>query len=76
MLCVDIAGDKLGTLAHDFRQNSFTISINRCDLNEVNDASPCTHGVVRFSPGPLKFSRPFTNQLTLQGPPLLVSQIG
>ena len=53
MLCVHVAEDKLGTLAHDFRQNGFSISINRCDLNEINDASPRTRGVMRFSPGRL-----------------------
>jgi|SRR4051794_15612517 hypothetical protein len=76
MLCVHIAGDELGTLAHDFRQNGFAISVNRCHLNEINNAPPRTHDVMRFSPSRLKLSRPLANQLTLQRPPLLVSRIG
>ncbi len=30
MFCVPIAGDELGALTHDFRQNGFAISVNGC----------------------------------------------
>jgi hypothetical protein len=76
MLGVHITGDELGTLAHDFRQNFFAISVNRCHLNQFNDASPRVTYVVRFSPGRHELSRPLADQLTLQRPPLLVGQIG
>jgi hypothetical protein len=76
MLCVHVAGYELGTLAHDFRQNFFAISINRCHLDQVNDASPRVPSVARFSPGRQELNRPLADQLTLQRPPLLVGQIG
>jgi hypothetical protein len=40
MLCVHVAEDEFGTLTHDFRQDGFAISVNRCHLNQINDASP------------------------------------
>jgi hypothetical protein len=43
MLCVHIAGNELGIVAHDFRQNGFAILVNRCHLNEINNAPPRTH---------------------------------
>jgi hypothetical protein len=76
MLCEHVAGDELGTLAHHFRQNLLAISVNRCDFNQLNDASPLVPYVVRFSPSRLEFSCPLANQLTLQRPPLLIGQIG
>jgi hypothetical protein len=76
MLCVHVAGDELGTLTHDFRQNGFAIPVNRCHLNQVNDAAPRVPCVVRFSPSRLKLSRPLADQLTLQRPPLLTGRIG
>jgi hypothetical protein len=66
MLGVHISGDELGTLAHDVRQNFFAISVNRCHLNQLNDASPRVPYVVRFSPSRLELSRPLADQLTLQ----------
>jgi hypothetical protein len=51
MFCVHVAGDELGTLAHNFRQNFFAISVNRCHLNQLNDAFPRVPYVVRFFPG-------------------------
>jgi hypothetical protein len=76
MLCVHVAGDELGTVTHDFRQNFFAISVNRCHLNQLHDASPRVPHVVRFSPSRLEFSGPLADQLTLQRPPLLIGQIG
>jgi hypothetical protein len=76
MLCVHIAGDELGSLAHDFRQNFFAISVNRCHLGQVNDVSPRVSSVVGFSPSRHEYSRPLADQLTLQTPPLLIGQIG
>jgi hypothetical protein len=32
-------GDEFGTQTHDFRQEGFAISVNRCHLNQINDAS-------------------------------------
>jgi hypothetical protein len=72
MFCVHVAGDELGTLTHDFRQNGFAIAVNRYHLDQLNDASPRVPCVVRFSPGRLELSRPLADQLTLQGPPLPV----
>jgi hypothetical protein len=76
MLCVHVAGDELGTLTHDFRQYGFTISVNRCHLNQVNNAFPRIPCVVRFAPSRPKLSSPLADQLTLQRPPLLTGQIG
>jgi hypothetical protein len=76
MLGVHISGDELGSLTHDFRQNFFAISVNRCHLDQVNDASPRVSWVVRFSPSRHELSRPLVDQLTLQRPPLLIGQIG
>src|SRR5437899_284415 len=76
MLCVYVAGDELGALTHDFRQNGFAISVNRCHLHQLNDASPRLPGVARFSPSRLELNRPLADQLTLQRPPLLIGQIG
>jgi hypothetical protein len=76
VFCVHVAGDKLGTLTHDFRQNSFAISVNRYHLDQLNDPSARVACVVRFSPSRLELSRPLANQLTLQRPPLLIGQIG
>jgi hypothetical protein len=76
MLCVHVAGDELGTLTHDFRQNFFAISVNRCHVNQVNEASPRVLYVVGFAPGRLELSRPLADQLTLQQPPLLRGRLG
>jgi len=76
MFCVNVAGDELGALTHDFRQNGFAISINGCHLDQFNDSSPRVPCVARFSPGRFKLGRPLADQLTLQRPPLLIEQIG
>jgi hypothetical protein len=76
MFCVHVAGDELGTLTHDFRQNGFASSVNGCHLDQFNDASPRVPCVARFSPSRLEFNRPLADQLTLQRPPLLIGQIG
>jgi hypothetical protein len=76
MLCVHVAGDEPDTLTHDFRQNGFAISIDRCHLDQINDASPCVLCVVRFSPSQPEFIRPLPDQLTLQRPSLFIGQIG
>ena len=76
MFCVHIAGDELGTLTHDFRQDSFAIPVNSCHLGQFNDASPCVLRVARFSPSRLEFNRPLADYQTLQRPPLLIGQIG
>jgi hypothetical protein len=75
VLCIHVTGDELGTLAHEFRQNLFSIPVDRCHLNQLDDASPCVAYVVRFAPRRLQLSRPLTDQLTLQRPPLLIGQI-
>ena len=76
MFCVHVAGDELGALTHDFRQNGFAISVNGCHLAQFNDASPRVPCVAGFSPGRLQLNRPLADQLTLQRPPLLIGQIG
>ena len=38
MFCVHVAGDKLGALTHDFRQNGFAVSVNGCHFGQFNDA--------------------------------------
>jgi hypothetical protein len=75
MLCIHVAGDELGTLTHDFRQNRFAVSVNRRHLDQINDASPRVFCAVRFSPSRLEFIRPLPDQLTLQRPPLFIGQI-
>jgi hypothetical protein len=76
MLRVYVAGDELSTLAHDFRQNGFAVSVDRYHLDQLNDGSPRVPGVVRFSPGRFELSCPLADQLTLQCPPLRIGQIG
>jgi hypothetical protein len=76
MFCVHVAGDELDALTHDFRQNGFAISVNRCHLDQLNDAPPRVRHVARFSPTRLEFRRPLADQLTLQRPPLLIGRMG
>ena len=76
MFCVHVAGDELGALTHDFRQNGFAISVNGCHLDQFNDASPRVPCVVRLSPSRFELGCPLADQLTLQRPPLLIRQIG
>jgi hypothetical protein len=76
MLCVHVAGDELSTLTHDFCQNRFALSVNRCHLGQLNDASPRVPRVTLFSPGRLELSGPLSDQLALQRPILLVVRIG
>ncbi len=66
MLCVNVAGDELGAVAHDFRQNGLAISVNGCHFGQVNDTSSCVSCAARFSPRRLELNRPLANQLTLQ----------
>ncbi len=40
MFCVHVARDELDALTHDFRQNGFAISVNRGDIDQLNDALP------------------------------------
>src|SRR5229473_4668252 len=76
MFCVHIAGDELGPLIHDFRQNGFATSVNECHVNQFNDASARVLFVAPFSPSRPQLSRPLAGQLTLQRPPLHIRQIG
>src|SRR5258706_8214819 len=76
MFCVHIAGDELGALAHDFRQNGFAISVNGRHLDQLNDALPRVPCAARFSPSRFELSHPLACQPTLQRPPLLIGQIG
>jgi hypothetical protein len=76
MLCVNVAGDELDALTHEFRQNGFSTSVNGCHLDQFNDAPPRVACVARFSPSRLKLSRPLADQLTLQRPPLLIRKVG
>ena len=73
--CIRVAGDELGALTHDFRQNRFPISVDRCHLDQINQASPRVSCVVRFSPSRPEFIRPLPDQLTLQRPPLFIEQV-
>jgi len=59
-------GDELGALTHDFRENRFAISVDRCHLDQINDASPRVSCAVRFSQTRPEFIRPLPDQLTLQ----------
>jgi hypothetical protein len=76
MFCIHVAGDELGTLTHDFRQNGFTIMVNGCHLDHFDNASSRIACLARFSPSRLELSRPLADQQTLQAPPLLIGQIG
>jgi hypothetical protein len=76
MLCVYVAGDELGSGAHDIRQNRFAISVNRCHLDQIDDASPHILCMMPFFPSRFELIRPLPNQLTLQGPPLFSGQVG
>jgi hypothetical protein len=50
MRCVHIAGDKLRPVAHDFRQNVFTSSVNGCNVDQFNHASAGVPAAPRISP--------------------------
>jgi hypothetical protein len=76
MFCVHVGSNELGTLTHHFRQNGFALQVDRYHLNHFNDVSPQVACEMRFSPSRLKLIRPLADQLTLQGPPLPVGQIG
>jgi hypothetical protein len=76
MFCIHVAGDELGTLTHDFRQNGFTIVVDGCHLDHFDNASSRIACLARFSPSRLELSRPLADQQTLQAPPLLIGQIG
>jgi hypothetical protein len=76
MFCVHVGSNELGTLTHHFRQNGFALPVNRYHLNHFNDVPPRVACEMRFSPSRLQFIRPLVDQLTLQGPPLPVGQIG
>src|SRR6266849_783968 len=76
MFCVHVAGDELDALTHELRQNGFANSVNRCHVDQLNDAPPRIPYVARFSPSRLEFLRPLADQTTLQTPPLLSGQIG
>jgi hypothetical protein len=76
MLCIHVAGDEVGSIAHDFRQNRFAIPVNRCHLDQINNASPHILCMMRFFPSRFELIRPLPNQLTLQGPPLFSGQVG
>src|SRR5258706_5538233 len=76
MFCVHVAGDDLAPLTHDFGQNGFAVSVNGYHLDQLNNAFPRVSYVARFSPSRLELSRPLTDQLTLQRPPLLIRQVG
>jgi hypothetical protein len=76
MFCVHVGSNKLSTLTHHFRQNGFALPVNRYHLNHFNDVPPRVACEMRFSPSRLQLIRPLADQLTLQGPPLPVGQIG
>jgi hypothetical protein len=75
MLCVYVAGDELGTLIHDLRQNSLSVSVNRCHIDQLNNAFSRVPCVTLFSPSRLELSRPLADQLPLQRPSLLIGRI-
>jgi hypothetical protein len=66
MLCVHVAGNEIGPGAHNFRQNRFAISVNRCHLDQINDASPHILCVMRFFPSRFELIRPLPDQLILR----------
>ena len=76
MFCVHVAGDELAALTHDFRQNGFAVSVNGCHRDQLNNAPPRVAYVARFPPRRLELSRPLTDQVTLQRPPLLIRRVG
>jgi hypothetical protein len=76
MFCVHVAGDELGTITHDLPKNGFAISVNECHFDQVNDAPSRVTRVPLFLPSQLELCRPLSDQLTLQGPPLLVGRTG
>jgi hypothetical protein len=76
MFCVHVASYELRTLTQDFRQDGFTVAVNRYDFRQLNDESQFVSCAVRFSPSRPELIRPLADQLTLQGPPLPVRQFG
>jgi hypothetical protein len=63
-------------LTHDFCQNGFARLVNECHVDQLDDAPAGVAFVALFSPSQPQLSRPLTDQLTLQRPPLLIKQIG
>jgi hypothetical protein len=76
MFCVHVARDKLDALTHDFRQNVFATSVNVRHFDQLNDAPPRVADASLIGPSRLELSRPLSDQLTLQRPPLFTGQIG
>src|SRR5258708_35436579 len=75
MFYVHVAGDALGSVTHDFGENSFAIAVNGCHLDQLNDAPPRVPHLARFSPARLELRRPLADQPALQRPPLLIGQV-
>jgi hypothetical protein len=71
VFCVHVAGNKLGTLARDLRQDGLSVSVYRYHLNQLYDAFSRVPCVARSSLSRLEFGRPLADQLTMQRPPLL-----
>jgi|HubBroStandDraft_6_1064221.scaffolds.fasta_scaffold02188_3 hypothetical protein len=46
MRCVHVAGDKLRSVAHDFRQNIFAASIDECHVLQFNETSGCVRAAL------------------------------
>jgi hypothetical protein len=63
-------------VTHDFCQNGFARLVNECHVDQLDDAPAGVAFVALFSPSQPQLSRPLTDQLTLQRPPLLIRQIG
>src|SRR6266567_5136411 len=75
MFCVYVAGDELAPVTHNFRQSFFAIAVDRCHLDQFDDALAGIPRYVSFSPGRPEFSGPLADQLTLQRPPLLFRRV-
>src|SRR6266567_5558162 len=75
MFCVYVAGDELAPVTHNFRQSFFAIAVDRCHLDQFDDALAGIPHYVSVSPGRPEFSCPLADQLTLQRPPLLSRRV-
>src|SRR5205085_5654013 len=75
MFCVYVAGDELAPVTHNFRQNFFAITADRCHLGQFDEALAGIPRYLSFSPGRPEFSGPLADQLTLQRPPLLFRRV-
>src|SRR5258708_3040452 len=72
MFCIHVAGDELGTLTHDFRQNGLPIVVDGCHLDHFDNASSRIPPLAPFSPSRLELIRPLADHTTRR--PLLLTE--